>query len=286
MSISSSSVLVELNLCVWPAVITDKAETEKVNQDNHAGRKAAQVKKNLMAGTKERKNIANYAAGCRVWHNSRSLPWAQRGPRLLPTSLFMDYKTEANQRKAQFEQMVDTFVDNYPALVQIAQYNSEGLGRMFNPADYPDQQTVRDMFGFTLSFSPVPESGDFRLDVPAQELEEVKNEYDETFGKKLQEAMREPWERLHGLLKTTSEKLTDKDGDETKRYHDTLITNAQDLCGLLGHLNVTRDPLLERARREVEAALCGADIDVIKDSPEVRLDLKAKVDGILKQYEW
>jgi len=84
-----------------------------------------------------------------------------------------------------------------------------------------------------------------------------------------------------------SEKLTDIDGDETKkRYHDTLITNAQSLCAMLTHLNVTKDPKLEDARRQLELTMLGADIDHIKESPDVRKDMKAKVDAILKTFEW
>jgi hypothetical protein len=32
--------------------------------------------------------------------------------------------------------------------------------------------------------------------------------------------------------------------------------------------------------------MLGADIDTIKDSPEVRKSMKDKLDAILKQYEW
>ena len=57
MSISSSAVLVELNISVWTAEILDKGETEKVTTDNNAGSKAAKVKKNLMAGTGEKVSL-------------------------------------------------------------------------------------------------------------------------------------------------------------------------------------------------------------------------------------
>ena len=79
-----------------------------------------------------------------------------------------------------------------------------------------------------------------------------------------------------------------KDGDDEtkKRYHDTLITNAQSLCGMLTHLNVAGDPKLEQARRELERTMAGADIETIKESATERADIKGKVDAILKQYDW
>jgi len=285
MSITSSAVQVEMNISVWTANKLDKSATEKVVADNSAVQNAAQVRKNLMAGTSLRKDISDYAAGCRLWHNTRTLPWADKGARLLSTSLFLDYKTEANIRRDTFNKMVDNFCTNYPALVQTSH---NYLGTLFNPEDYPSVDEVRSKFGFRLVFSPVPESGDFRLQVAEQDLQDLRQQYEENFSSRLADAMREPWDRLHKLLIGMSEKLTDVEGDDEskKRYHDTLITNAQTLCSLLTHLNVTKDPKLEQARRDLELTMLGADIDAIKESPEVRKGMKDKLDAILKQYEW
>ena len=139
MGITSSAMLVELNLSVWTASKLDKAETSKVTTNNSAVKGAAQVRKNLMAGTSYRKDIADYAAGCRLWHNSQTLPWAEKGARLIPTSLFMDYKSEANVRKATFNKMVNEFITVYPSLVQTAQNYLVGL---FDLTDYPDAEVV------------------------------------------------------------------------------------------------------------------------------------------------
>jgi len=285
MSITSSAVLVETNISVWTANKLDKSATEKVVSDNAAVQNAAQVRKNLMAGTTLRKDIADYAAGCRLWHNTRTLPWADKGARLLPTSLFMDYKSEANVRRDTFNKMVDTFIQQYPALVQTA---NNYLGTLFNSEDYPSVDEVRSKFGFRIVFSPVPESGDFRLQEAVHDLNDLRQQYETNFNDRLAEAMREPWDRLHKLLMGMSEKLTDVDGEDEskKRYHDTLITNAQSLCSMLTHLNITKDPKLEQARRDLELTMLGADIDTIKDSPEVRKSMKDKLDAILKQYEW
>ena len=49
MSISSSAVLVELNISVWPASKIDRETTAKTNTDAGAVRDASQTKKNLFA---------------------------------------------------------------------------------------------------------------------------------------------------------------------------------------------------------------------------------------------
>lgn len=281
MSITSSAVLVELNISVWTANKVDKGATDTVLLSNGATvADAAQVRKNLMAGTNMRKQIADYAGVCRNWHSQKTLPWADRGPRLLPTSLFMDYKSELNVRRDTFNRMVDDFCRDYPALVQTA---ANYMGRLHNPDDYPSVEAVRGKFDFRVVFSPVPESGDFRLDIPQQELELVRQEYDAAFDTRLNDAMRSTWEQFHAMLVG----MTDKLGlQEKTRWYDTFLGNAHEMCAMLTHLNITKDPKLEEARRQLEVALIGVDMDDIKESDTTRADLKQKLDTILKGYEW
>ena len=284
MSISSSALLVELNISVWPASKIDREITDKVNNDAGAVRGASQTKKNLFAGTSLRKDIADFAARVRLYHNRHTLPWADKGERMLPTALFIDYKQTMNGYERTFEMMCDNFFIEYPRLVAEAPTALQGL---YKAEDYPDIEEVKQKFGFKRTVKPVPEAGDFRLDIPAEDLEEMRSEFVNQQDKKLADAMREPWERLHKTLVGMSEKLTDVEGDDgKKRYHDTLITNPLELCELLTKLNVTNDPKLEEARRQVELTMMGANIESIKEDADTRSELKSKVDNILKRFEW
>jgi hypothetical protein len=285
MSISSSAVLVELNISVWTANKLDKGATEAVLSNNSASKDSAQVRKNLMAGTDKRKKISDYAAKARLYHNQTTLSWSDKGARLLPTSLFMDYKANMNVYQQNMNTMIEDFYANYADLIELSKHH---MGDLFNPYDYPSIEELRNKFGFRLVFSPLPEGGDFRLDIPKADMDELGQQYESAFNDRLKDAMREPWEKLHKTLIHISEKLTDIEGDDEtkKRYHDTLITNAQELCGLLTHLNVTKDPLLENARRSLELTMLGVDIEAIKESPDVRSSVKAKVDDILSKFDW
>lgn len=284
MSISSSALLVELNISVWPASKLDKEVTDKVNTDASAVKGASQTKKNLFAGTSLRKDISDFAARVRLYHNKHTLPWADKGERMLPTKLFMEYKQTMNGFEQTFNMMCNNFFIEYPRLVVDAPTN---LGSMYKAEDYPDLTDVRLKFGFRRAVKPIPESGDFRLDIPAYDLAEMKNDYEKQYSNRLAEAMREPWERLHKMLVGMSEKLTDIEGDDSKkRYHDTLISNPIELCGLLTKLNVTNDPKLEEARRQLELTMLGADIESIKEDADSRSALKSKVDAILGKFDW
>jgi hypothetical protein len=286
MTISSSSMLVELNISCWTGQRVDKTVTRQVTDDNSATTDAGQFRKNLMAGSSLRKELADYAGSCRLRHNQLSMPWADRGPRLLPTSLFFDYKAEMNGRQTYFMDKAEAFFKEYPRLLADA---PKHLGALYNPEDYPSVDEVRSKFGFRLVFTPVPESGDFRLDLPKQELEEMRRQYDDAFDSRLADAMREPWDRLHTTISVMTDKLTKveaaPDGTIT-RWHDTFIGNAAELCKMLTHLNLTKDPKLESARRDLEKVIAGVDIDDVKEDADVRSDMKTKLDAMLKQYEW
>ena len=284
MSISASAVLVELNISVWPASKVDREITDKVNTDAGAVRGASQTKKNLFAGTSLRKDISDFAARVRLFHNKHTLPWADKGERMLPTALFMDYKQSINGYEHTFNMMCNNFFVEYPRLVAEAPQALQGL---FKAEDYPDIEDVKLKFGFRRAVKPLPESGDFRLDIPTHDLEEMKNDYEQQYSNRLAEAMREPWERLHKTLVGMSEKLTDVEGDDTKkRYHDSLISSPLELCELLTKLNVTKDPKLEEARKQLELTMLGANIEIIKEDADSRSELKSKVDAILNKFTW
>ena len=284
MSISASAVLVELNISVWPASKIDREITEQVNTSASAVQDASQTKKNLFAGTSLRKDIERFAARVRLYHNQHTLPWADKGERLLPTKLFMEYKQTMNSFEQTFEQMCDNFYAEYPRLVAEAPAN---LGRMYKAEDYPELTDVRLKFGFRRTVKPVPDAGDFRLDVPADDLRELVVAFESQQKEKLAEAVREPWERLHAELTAISKKLTDVEGDDgKKRYHDSLVSNPLELCALLTKLNVTNDPKLEEARRALELTMLGTNIDMIKEDSFVRKSVKTKVDDILNRFNW
>lgn len=283
MSISSSAMLVEMNISVWTASIVDRRATDKTTIDAGATADAGQFKKNLMAGTSLRKQIADYAALCRTWHIGRTLPWSDKGSRLLPTSMFLDYKKEVDARRAYFDSKVAEFIAEYPHLQTRAQAH---LGDLYNADDYPSAEEMASKFAFRLVFSPVPEAGDFRIDVGNNELGELRAQYESAYDARVKDAMRSAWDKLHSTLTTVSDKLTEGEDGKTKLFHGTFVTNIRDMVELLSHLNVTGDPELERARRQLDKAIGTLDVDDLRKDVGARIDLKEQVDTVLKSFDW
>jgi len=285
MSISDRAVLVQLNISTWGTERLDKSQTERINVLNNADAKAGKVHKDLMCGTTLAKDIDLHVGRSRLWNNQNTMPWQDRGARLLPTSLFLPYKGEMNDRETKFKTMVNRFVPNYAAAKQTAR---NYLGSMYREEDYPDVNDIASKYKWTLSVSPIPSSGHFCLDVPAEDLDNVRKSCDDFVEQKVAEAMRKPWEDLHNMLTGMSGKLQEVDelNGTPKRFHETFVTNALDLCKLLNHMNITNDPQLDKARQQLELVLAGTDVDDIKENEFVRSDMKKRVDNILNQFDW
>ena len=92
-SISSSAVLVEVNIGVLTGNKLDREESEKVSENNNANKRVARVTKNIFAGSETLKDINKYAAKVRQANMGMTMPWNDSGTRLLPSTLLIEHQT-------------------------------------------------------------------------------------------------------------------------------------------------------------------------------------------------
>ena len=282
-SIASSAMLVELSISTWTARKLDKKVSTKVDLDSGAKTKVINANKNLMAGTGVLDTIVKYAANARAWHLSQTLPWTDNGSRLLPMSNFMEYKKQLGELEANYEALVDKFIIAYPNLVSAAAFQ---LGTLFDRNEYPDENSLKRKFKFTYSFFPVPTAGDFRIDINEEAKAEIMANCNSAYQDRLNNAMREAWSRLHECLSRMSERLTDNADGSRKIFRDSLVENGVELVTMLKHLNITQDPQLEQARRDLQSAIGAHDLDSLRDNSNAREVVKMKVDTILSKFNF
>jgi hypothetical protein len=282
--IETSAMLVELNISTWTARKLDKKVSQEVDQQNETKINAGNYHKNLLAGQNALDAWNKYSARIRLWYNQQTLPWADKGPRLLTSEVFMSgFKARLDEHEQNWLRLRDNFEVSYEDMVSAAAFS---LGKLFNREDYPPLVDVMQKFSFRYNFSPVPTSGDFRIDIGHQARKELEDMYARTTESRINDAMREVWDRLHKCLSHMSERLGNDEEGNRKGFHSTLITNAVELVDMLDKLNVTRDPKLERARKDLERSIYNIDADAVKESDEVREALKSKVDDILSRLDW
>ena len=258
----------------------DKKVSEEVDVNKGTKARAGNYHKKLLAGSDKLEKIQKIVSAVRTWNYNNTLPWSDGGSRLLPMKNFFEYKAMLNNFEQQYQQAVDEFLQEYPQLVSTSAFT---LGSLFDRNEYPDAENLRGKFGFKYVFFPVPDAGDFRIDVEEQAKAELQQQYKSYYETKLADAMKDAWTRLHDTLKHLSERM-DYTDESKKKFWDSTITNAVDLCDLLTKLNVTNDPKLEEARQKLEKALVGIKPEDIRESEAIRSNVKSKVDEILNMF--
>ena len=283
MSLSSSALLMKLNTNYMEVKVKRADVSQRTAINEGTDERALIFKEDILQYMPEVKNLNKCLAKYRARHAELTLPWEDRGFRLLATSLFMDYNAEFKKYKQEFLDMRQHAYDNYHFILQkaIAASNYK-----YATEHFPSQEDILNKFDMEYVPSPVPESGHLALDIPKQELDELRESMESEFADRFAVANKQAWDKLFKMLSDMSNKLTEADEDTKKRFHDSFLENAKDLCKLLTHLNISDDPDLERARKQLEDALVGADIEMIKESPATREVMKSKVDNILSQFDF
>ena len=281
-SLSSSAMLLDLHLSVYTGRKQDKATAAEINiSKNTRSSKAASVYKSLFTEDKDLEAIASYAGRVRTWLYSVTLPWADSGTRLVPTKNFFDITHELAEHEREFNRLVDVFINNYGVKVSSQAFK---LGKLFDPKEFPNVAELSHKFGFNYVFTPVPSSGDFRVDIPAAAAQQVVAQFEREHNKRMQEAMREPWERLYQEISHIKDKMIDKEDGKPQKLYQSMLDNALALCGTLESLNLLDDPDLEAARRALEQSLTDIDIVSLRKSPEVREAIKIKMQDLTDKF--
>jgi hypothetical protein len=280
-------MLVEFNASVWTARKLDKTTTSEVVASKNAGAKdAARVNKHLLAGRTELDIIQQAVGRARQFVYDNTAPWSDSGLRLLPTVNFMKFTERMNDFEEEMEALVKAFVVIYPTLITA---QALALGDMFKRDDYPSANEMMTKFSFRVNYMPVPSSGDFRVDVGNQAQAELKARLESLTQERIDSAMADVRERLSTHLKRMSDRLTtDYVGGEAKqrRFHDTLVDGALELCDLTKALNVTNDVTLETARSQLEQLLVGVTPTDLRKNEAIRQDVKRNVDAILDKFNF
>ena len=280
--LSSSALVVNLSMSVWTGRKLDKRVSEEVDQQNSTKTRAGNYHKNLLAGSGKLTRPSKVANAIRSWLYGVTQPWGDNGDRVLNMAYFMEFKDRLTDYEGQFALSVNNFLSDYDTLVSAAAFQ---LGDLFNREDYPTRESIESKFAMRYSMTPLPQAGDFRVDIGEEGLKELQEQYEGVLKARVEGAMHEAWERLHDCLTRMSERLEDSDDGKRKIFRDSLVENAIEICGLLKSFNITNDTRMDEMRRQLEDAMRGVDADSLRDSDMLREQTKRKVDSILSKFE-
>ena len=270
-TISSSSMLVELSISVWTGRKKDRAASDDVTRMNHANVGVASVNKKLLGDCEELVAIQKFAGNVRSGHYAMTMPWSDSGLRLLPTAQFFKYNEQITALRTEFDRLIETFLSAYDWEVMQAQTK---LGNLFIRDEYPTIESLRDKFGFRINYIPLPDAGDWRVNMEQETTASLKAQYAAFYQAQMETAMRDVWERLHEHVTRFIKQLgVDEEGKKGKIFQST-IDHVLSLTDMLGMTNFTNDPNLSLAEARLRAALRDVTQADLKNDEFLREDTK------------
>lgn len=287
-NLGSVYVLCEFNASVWTARKLDRKKSDEVVSGAHAASKgAARVNKNLLAGRPELEEITSLVTEARNYVYDNTAPWSDAGQRLLVASRLPKFDARMEDFKAQFHAQVASFVSAYPTLITA---QALALGDMFNRAEYPTAGDIEHKFAMTCEFFPVPTAGDLRVDVINEIQDDLRTRLQKTADARAQRAVADINEKFIAHLKRMADRLTTDIDPETKapvnrRFTETLVSSAFELCDLVADYNIGGDTNLVTARQRLETALAGVTVVSLREDPIKREEVRYTVSSILNQFQ-
>ena len=287
-----SAFLVRVSISLWTARKLDKNATREAKERAGATAKAGVKLYKTVLAADALDNIEAIANAARAEHRKRTVPWAYDGPGAITVAGYPAYKAAMLDYEKQFNAAVARFVaeyehDRHDLLTNGSNAMRVGLGRLFNPADYPAVPELARKFSFTLSVEPVPEAEHFHAPLPLDDVREIRQGIIETNANALDNANQTAWGRVIEHVEKLKLRLEGykpaKNGQPVEgKFHDSLIENITELAGLIPSINIANDPDLTRIGQRL-FSLTAYTAQDLRESASLRADIARQAGEVLTQ---
>lgn len=272
-NLAEKAMLVGLNIHGWQARKYDRRISREVAESHAATENAGRFNKHLLPG-----DAVSYEAvhkkgrELRAFYYENTLPWSKDGQRILPTANYEAFSEGVRRFKREYLVLTEDFLREYPLLKEDARVLLNG---MFNEMDYPSSETMRGKFSVEIETLPLPTAADFRVALGEAEVKRIQSEIERRLETEVANANKDLWNRL----RTAVDNMVVRLGGDGK-FHNTLVSNLQDIVDLIPNLNFTGDANLEAIRTACEKALAGHDPQALRDDAVLRANVAAQAQEI------
>lgn len=249
-NLSEKALLANLTISQWTARKYDQKISRQVEQDNNAHNAGRYSK--ILISDEIMKDIQKISSAARIFLYENTLPWGDDGFRLLPATNYLEFMTDFKKFKSEFEIATNKLITQYPQLKEEAKKRLNG---MFQEKDYPEVEKLKEKFSIDISFMPISDITDFRLNLSQGEVDKIKIKMEEEISSRITETTKSIWFRIKEAISHMIERLSEKDAI----FRDTLITNIQDLVNILPRLNFTNDPAINAIIENMKVLIINPD---------------------------
>lgn len=268
------AVLARLSIGCWTGSGKDEQIVEKLRQEAGGNGKVGTFTKKYMSRDYiPFSNIHTVINVARAYHKKMTLPWGDAGVRVLPASVFLEYKKQMTTYERDFAVAVDLFFAGYNEAVEIQR---ERLGKMWDARDYPTEEQLRRKFRLQCVVEPIPTADDFRLKLSKERAQEIRQDYEEEVKDRMRGAVLEVYANIREVVET----LKDKVDDPSNKIQNRTFAPIRRLVQTLGPLNsIVQDPNITALEKRLATELLSVDVNA--DEAIVRKESRTKADSIL-----
>lgn len=277
-NLSSKAMLVSFSVSQYGASAKDKARSIEITSNNSAAKNRAKVTKKLIdKSEKAFTNIVNHIQQMRLYHKSITLPWGDEGTRILPCAMFSEYRENINAMINTANQLIEELIIDWPNIMEREKANYSKLGYLWDSDDYCSAYELRSKYSFEVNIYPLPDVSDFRVSLQGKELDDLKQQYEQTLSATMQAANKDLFGRLHDVVS----KLADNIREPDKKFKEASVNNICKLCDILEKLNIGENKDLEKLSNDIREKLCVDDIDKLRKDKAFRAEISKEADAIL-----
>ena len=279
MSLTATTMLVQLSCKAKSFSKLDKEVTAETNIRKKADANASRTHKSLI-NKSDLNAIQKAMNAAKIYHDHMTLPYIDRGPRLLPSAKYFEYISHMNSLINDVNIAKDQFLEKWDESVE---NQRQHLAEMWKAEDYPHISQVQQAFGASITFYPLPDSSQLvkLAGLSESEVVQMREEMEASFNAKIAESMKHIWNRVGEAVKKLNTSLRRKDG----KLFQSLIDNLKELVRILPDLNITGDKNLESFAKRIENELITYDMTTYKKDDDLKAETAAKAAAIHKAME-
>lgn len=218
-----------------------------------------------------------------VYHKKHTMPYVDKGPRILVNGLYLDYSNHMRSRRNELDTMIAAIMPYYDQYVQqdIAQRSKTSTKTRATANDYPSAEEFQERVGFDVRFTPLPDERHFLFD--------LSEEDQQTFSQAMRDvhiaATNDAIGRMLTPLQHLVEKLNKPIGTDGSVFRDSAVNNVAEGLEIARKLLLDAPPHVVDTMAALDKAVStfAGNKDWLRESPVMREQAAKKLDDIARQ---
>ena len=232
MDLNRDAMLVGLHIAAWSGRIYDREASDHVAVAHDASASAGRYNKRLLPKAAFAALTATMSEA-RTKHYENSLPWDDKGARLLTVANYEHYTELMNALRERVVRQRARFIEDYDDYVDHARLD---LGKLFRIEDYPSKEALQGKFAIRYRITPVPDADHFIAKLASDDTDRVKRDIERHIEEQLHDAVGDLYRRLGEAVGRVSDRLQEDDNGKPLVFRNSMIENIRDLVDVVPRL--------------------------------------------------